>query len=129
MPRDLFLDGFPEIPDEAQIIALDDLPFDDEGAVQKVGNRTYFLLIIYDIVDNKRRTKLARTLEGFGVRVQFSAFECHLVLSEINELNKKIKPLIDESEDSLRVYRMPSTTKIDTMGRMGRTYAEEVVII
>lgn len=34
-----------------------------------------FVLIIYDIVDNKRRTKLAKYLQGFGFRVQKSAFE------------------------------------------------------
>ena len=34
-----------------------------------------FVLIIYDIVDNKRRTKLAKYLQGFGFRGQKSAFE------------------------------------------------------
>ena len=52
-----------------------------------------------------------------------------MTLSEIAELRKQIMPLIDPNEDSLRIYRMPSTTKIDTIGRMGRTYPEDVVII
>lgn len=129
MTRKLFLDGEPDIPDESELVAGDDFPFDDEEAVQKVGNRTYFVLVIYDIVENRTRSKLAKALEGFGVRVQYSAFECHLTLSELAEMNKQIMPLIDPDEDSLRVYRMPSTTKIDTIGRIGRTYHEDVVVI
>ena len=29
-----------------------------------------FILIIYDIVDNKRRTKFAKLLEGYGTRTE-----------------------------------------------------------
>lgn len=37
-----------------------------------------FCIIIYDIVSNKRRVKLAKLLEGFGFRVQRSCFEVDL---------------------------------------------------
>ena len=33
-----------------------------------------YVLIIYDIVDNSRRTKLAKFLQGYGFRVQKSEF-------------------------------------------------------
>ena len=33
-----------------------------------------FILIIYDITDNRRRLKFAKLLEGYGKRVQKSAF-------------------------------------------------------
>jgi CRISPR-associated protein Cas2 len=36
------------------------------------------VLVTYDISDNKRRTKLATFLEGYGRRVQKSVFECWL---------------------------------------------------
>ena len=36
------------------------------------------VLVIYDIIDNKRRTRLVKILEGFGFRVQKSAFEARL---------------------------------------------------
>jgi len=35
-------------------------------------------LLIYDISRNKLRTKVAKIAEGYGVRVQKSAFECRL---------------------------------------------------
>lgn len=41
------------------------------------------VLVIYDIPDDKRRNKLATFLEGYGRRVQKSAFECFLSLEEM----------------------------------------------
>lgn len=37
-----------------------------------------FVLVIYDISDNRRRASLAKILAGFGYRVQESAFEAML---------------------------------------------------
>lgn len=34
-----------------------------------------FALIIYDIMDNKRRSQLVKYLQGYGFRVQKSCFE------------------------------------------------------
>lgn len=36
------------------------------------------ILVIYDITDNKRRSKLVKILESYGFRVQKSAFEARL---------------------------------------------------
>ena len=53
-----------------------------------------FVLIIYDIVDNKRRVKLAKYLQGYGFRVQKSALEVsrkrHIVLSTGSELHIRV---------------------------------------
>jgi len=35
-------------------------------------------LVSYDISNPKRLRKVARSLEGFGVRLQYSVFECPL---------------------------------------------------
>lgn len=40
--------------------------------------RKFIVLMIYDIVDNKRRNKMVKCLEAYGVRVQKSAFEALL---------------------------------------------------
>ena len=37
--------------------------------------RTIYLLVIYDIVSNKRRNAFAKAMNGYGFRVQKSAFE------------------------------------------------------
>ena len=38
-------------------------------------SKKLFVLIIYDIVDNKRRVRFAKKMSGYGFRVQKSAFE------------------------------------------------------
>ena len=40
--------------------------------------RKYIVLIIYDIISNKQRLKIAKLLSGYGNRVQKSAFEARL---------------------------------------------------
>lgn len=63
-------------------------------------------LISYDIVDDKRRTKIAKKLCDFGKRVQFSVFECDLNQEQIEKVMKVIDPLINKKEDSVRIYRI-----------------------
>jgi CRISPR-associated protein Cas2 len=62
------------------------------------------VLIVYDIPDNKRRTKLSNFLEGYGKRVQFSVFECFLSLAEMRELYEKVKKKVKPEEDNVRFY-------------------------
>lgn len=65
-----------------------------------------FILVSYDIPDDKRRTKIAKILEDYGERVQYSVFECDLQARHIEKLLAEIGSVLNESEDSLRVYRL-----------------------
>lgn len=123
-------DQLPPVGDNWLLGRKDDsLPFEESEVLHKVGNRTYMILIIYDIVENKRRTKLAKKLLGYGDRVQLSAFECHLSLRQYEEMMSAILPLIDEDEDLLRIYKLTGNTDMKVWGKVPRTYDEEVVII
>ncbi|NMG07215.1 CRISPR-associated endonuclease Cas2 [Brasilonema sp. UFV-L1] len=62
------------------------------------------VLIVYDIPNDKRRTKLSNFLEGYGRRVQLSVFECFLSLEEMRELHEKVKKLVKPVEDNVRFY-------------------------
>ena len=37
-----------------------------------------YVVVSYDITNDRRRLKVMKTLEGFGERVQYSVFECRL---------------------------------------------------
>lgn len=63
-------------------------------------------IVCYDIPQDKRRLKVARQLEGAGQRVQRSVFECHLSERQWKVLRGRLLKLLDEREDSLRVYRL-----------------------
>lgn len=62
------------------------------------------VVVVYDIPNDKRRTKLSSFLEGYGQRVQFSVFECFLNLDEMRQLFEKLKKIVKPSEDNVRFY-------------------------
>jgi CRISPR-associated protein Cas2 len=78
-----------------------------------------FILISYDIPDNKRRTKIAKILEDYGDRVQYSVFECELTAKHLSKLSKELKAVLDEAEDSIRLYRLCSdcVKKVEAWGQ------------
>lgn len=66
-----------------------------------------FILIRYDVPDNKRRLKIANTLLDFGgERVQYSVFECHITQRNLDRLQARLHKLIDKEEDSIRFYSL-----------------------
>jgi CRISPR-associated protein Cas2 len=77
-----------------------------------------FLLVAYDIVGQRRRTRVAGVCEDFGVRVQQSTFECHLSGAEVDDLCDRLADEIDAETDSVRVYRLcaPCMDRIRVLG-------------
>ena len=65
-----------------------------------------FVLVIYDIVDNKTRVNFAKKMNGYGFRVQKSAFEAIITEKVYRKMLKEIPRLINDEEDSVRVYRI-----------------------
>jgi len=57
-----------------------------------------------DISDDKRRLKVMKTLRGFGHHAQYSVFECRLKRGDVKRLEKRIRALIREEEDDVRLY-------------------------
>ncbi|MEA5495907.1 CRISPR-associated endonuclease Cas2 [Limnoraphis robusta Tam1] len=62
------------------------------------------VLVVYDIPNDKRRTKLANFLEGYGRRVQYSVFEIFITLDEMRILHQKVKKLVVPAENDVRFY-------------------------
>lgn len=64
------------------------------------------IVVSYDVVNDRRRAKVHKMLKNFGTRVQYSVFECQLDAKELKRLQKRLRPLIDLKEDSLRFYQL-----------------------
>ena len=82
------------------------------------------VLIVYDIPDNKRRTKLSKFLEGYGRRVQKSVFECFISLDEMRKLYEKVKTKVKGDEDNVRFYWIPRDAVARTL-TIGSSVPEE----
>ncbi|MGH8478793.1 MAG: CRISPR-associated endonuclease Cas2 [Gammaproteobacteria bacterium] len=65
-----------------------------------------FVVVSYDIADDRRRTQVASEMENFGRRVQYSVFECHLSEAEITDLESRLQAIIDWDRDRVRYYRL-----------------------
>ncbi len=62
------------------------------------------LVVAYDIADDRRRARVAKTLGDFGVRVQLSVFECALTRGRLRELRRALERRIDPAVDSVSFY-------------------------
>ena len=90
--------------------------------------RKFIVLMIYDIVDNKRRNKMVKCLEAYGVRVQKSAFEALLNRRQYEKMRRESSILIDEAVDSLRVYVLDDIIDVYTWG-IGERKETDCVIL
>lgn len=90
--------------------------------------RKFIVLMIYDIVDNKRRNKMVKCLEAYGVRVQKSAFEALLNRWQHEKMLRESSILIDEAVDSLRVYVLDDIIDVYTWG-IGERKETDCVIL
>lgn len=64
-----------------------------------------FVVISYDIKDDKRRSRIFKTLKNFGQWMQYSVFECELDKANLLRLKDRLDRVIDASEgDSVRFY-------------------------
>ena len=61
-------------------------------------------VVAYDSPCDKRQRKLATLLEGYGVRVQHSVFECQLRPSTLTQLRLRLERLIKSDQDRVRLW-------------------------
>ena len=66
------------------------------------------IIVSYDIVSDRTRTKLAHKLKDYGPRVQKSVFEADVSTEELKKLNALLKGTELGEEDSIRLYRICS---------------------
>ncbi len=64
-----------------------------------------YVIVSYDITNNKIRTRIHDILKNYGTRVLYSVFECDIDRDDLATLRLSIEPLIEEG-DSIRYYRL-----------------------
>jgi CRISPR-associated protein Cas2 len=87
-----------------------------------------FVLIIYDIEDNKRRLKLSKLLLGYGFRIQKSAFEAVISYRKYKELLSKL-PKYASKNDSIRVYKIIGKGQVTSFGKQMNNEQDDIIVI
>lgn len=96
---------------------------------QVANKKKIYILVIYDIVDNKKRVAFAKQMNGYGFRVQKSAFEAYVSEELYKKLLTAIPGLIDRTTDSVRVYKIKGSGEVNLFGVSRQIEDEEVIII
>lgn len=82
-----------------------------------------FILVAYDISNDKRRTKLHNALLNHGTPVQYSVFECLLTEEEEKAMRQAVRRIIRPRRDHVRYY----TLCADCVGRIEATAGKEAL--
>jgi CRISPR-associated protein Cas2 len=89
------------------------------------------LVVVYDIADDKRRLRLFKTLEGYGIPVQFSVFECELGDEDFLRMRDKVERIVDKDEDSVIYYELclRCCDRVERVGIRKRIMLEDVIVV
>jgi CRISPR-associated protein Cas2 len=66
--------------------------------------RQGIILVVYDISNDRRWTKLHNRLKDFGTPVQYSVFECLLDEAGIKRMKQAVRKIIKPRLDRVRYY-------------------------
>jgi len=64
------------------------------------------VLVSYDVVDNRKRLRLAKFLKGHLERVQKSVFEGVIADRALEAVKRGIQKEINQEEDTVRIYTL-----------------------
>ena len=66
--------------------------------------RKLFCVVAYDIVDDRRRNKVVKIIERYGIRVNYSVFECMFTEFQFNNVKELISKQLLCKEDRVVYY-------------------------
>ncbi len=88
-----------------------------------------FVLVAYDIPDDRRRTKLHDRLLDFGSPVEYSVFECLVGGAELKKMQRMIEKTISKRRDHVRIYHLCATCRGKTWVSSGEEVTKEEVAV
>lgn len=90
-----------------------------------------FVMISYDVVEDKKRLKLMKFLKDYGSRIQKSVFECNLSPKTYDQVKSGVEGIINKRKDRVRYYRICKgcVDKVEISGWGEVTEDEEFVLI
>jgi CRISPR-associated protein Cas2 len=81
-----------------------------------------FVVVVYDISHDRRRSRLHNALLDFGNPVQYSVFECWLTAWQAGQMQARIREVIRPRKEHVRWYFLCRTCA----ARVQTTHAGEI---
>lgn len=64
-------------------------------------------LVCYDVRDDKRLRRVAKHMEGYGNRLQYSVFRCWMTQREMERLRWELTQILNEVDDVMLIPLCP----------------------
>lgn len=95
-----------------------------------LGGKGVYIVVSYDIVDDKKRRDVSNLLLDYGMRVQKSVFECIVDEYRYIEMKQRIEEIVDMENDSVRFYYICERCKdkVEIAGR-GLYVSDDDIIV
>ena len=77
-----------------------------------------FIVVAYDIAQDRRRLKVMKMMQGYGEHVQESVFECDLKPAVYRKMAAQLKKLINLDQDNVRIYHL-CPVDVDRIRQLG----------
>jgi CRISPR-associated protein Cas2 len=90
-----------------------------------------FVVVVYDISSDRRRTKLHDVLLNYGTPVQYSVFECLLDKEELAQMKRAVGRAIRPRVDRVRYYYLCQSClkKVELTSGVEVLSEEEVIVV
>jgi CRISPR-associated protein Cas2 len=88
-----------------------------------------FIVVAYDIPDDRRRQRLHDALLNYGTPVQYSVFECLVDNKELAQLKAQVKRSIKPRLDHVRYYPLCGACVKRVESTRGPEVAHDVKVI
>ncbi len=76
-------------------------------------------IFCYDISDHRKLQKIAKRMEKFGIRVQYSIFEVDTTYSDAKKILKELENIMDKETDRIYVFPVEDDNYRETI-RVGK---------
>lgn len=94
----------------------------------------YYVLVLFDISDQKKYRVLVKILKSYGNRVQKSIFEAQIKKTQIRALKASVERLMSSErfynpDDNIRVYEISGYCEMTVFGERNSTLIEENIFV
>lgn len=88
-----------------------------------------FVLVSYDVADDKRLRKIFNLLRGYGEHVQYSIFLCQLTEKDQVVLIEKIRDIVHHTEDQTILITLgPVDGKRDALPKFWKVIGQPLAV-
>jgi CRISPR-associated protein Cas2 len=90
-----------------------------------------FVVVAYDLPDDRRRQRLHDALLNYGTPVQYSVFECLVDDGELARLKKQVKRILKPRLDHVRYYTLCAACvkRVESTGGPEVAHQVEVLVV